>query len=149
MSRTKTSRIASAVAAVALTGGAVAATAPAASASPIRSCPDGRFCFFFNSNFEGARADFRYSDAGLGNELFDDRTGSGYNVQVNNNAASFVNNRGVTVYLYNVAGCDGSNPIRVPQGAAFNLAEFGGKNAISSVLVADGSACVNRDQSRF
>lgn len=49
------------------------AGAPAASASGSGTeCPSGRVCFYFNSDFLGARADYAHSDAGMGNKLFTD-----------------------------------------------------------------------------
>lgn len=65
-------------------------------------------CFYFNSDFQGARADYAYSDAGLGNELFTDgRAGRNrWGVQVSNNAASVINNTGKQLYWYKDANCD-------------------------------------------
>jgi hypothetical protein len=136
--------LAAAVAATTLATGLVVATAPAASADPIRSCPDGRVCLFFNSGFAGARADYRRSDAGMGNELFDDRRGNGFNVQVNDNAASIVNNTGDFIAVFDGPACTGRGA-QLPGRSSYDLSRFSLKNKVSSISI-PGSACVNRSQ---
>ncbi|TDV56467.1 peptidase inhibitor family I36 protein [Actinophytocola oryzae] len=67
-------------------------------------------CFYFNSNYAGARADYLYSDGNLDNERFN-KGGSGangYNVVVKNNAASVVNNWSYSATVYYNSGCNGS-----------------------------------------
>lgn len=136
--------------------GAVAflAGAPAASASGSGTeCPSGRVCFYFNSDFQGARADYVYSDAGMGNELFTDGPAgrSGWGVQVNNNAASVINNSGHTLYLYRDANCayySGVGGGGLFPGTRYNLSIWNAKNDISSIQIAGvGSDCISRDQS--
>ena len=146
-----THKAATAAAVLALGASALLAGAPAANASGAgTACPSGRVCFYFNSDYQGARADYAYSDAGLGNELFTDGPSgrNGWGVQVNNNAASMINNSGHTVYLYTEAGCaywSGVGGGLVP-GTRLNLSDIGAKNNISSIIVA-GSECISRDQS--
>ncbi|NQD89570.1 peptidase inhibitor family I36 protein [Paenarthrobacter sp. CM16] len=143
------SRIASSAALLGLVAGAFLAGAPAASASGTgTACPSDRLCLYFNSNFQGARADYKYSDAGLGNELFTDghRGAKGWGVQVNNNAASLINNSGEYIALYKSAGCrDGVGYLLAP-GAKLNLSDWGARNTISSFHIND-SVCISRDQS--
>ena len=88
-------KTATAGAVFALSASAVLAGAPAANASGTgTACPSARVCFYFNSDFQGARADYANSDATMGNELFTDGPAgrNGWGVQVNNNAASLINN---------------------------------------------------------
>ncbi|MCG8918533.1 peptidase inhibitor family I36 protein [Actinokineospora sp. PR83] len=91
-----------------ITGGVVAA--PAASAATINRCPAAYFCFFFNSNFEGAHADYLLSDGNLDNERFNKvgSTSRGLDVVVKNNAASVVNNWSHAATVYYNSGCNGS-----------------------------------------
>jgi hypothetical protein len=49
---------------------APAAQAAAGAAATIYGCPGYHFCFYFNSGYAGARADYLLSDANLGDELF-------------------------------------------------------------------------------
>jgi peptidase inhibitor family I36 len=90
----------------AVTGTTVAA--PAASAADIRGCPDFSLCFYFNSDFGGARANYAYSDGNLDNEVFRWGGTNGRGVQVKNNAASVVNNAEWTATVYYNSGCNGS-----------------------------------------
>jgi len=133
-----------------LTSMGAAAMAPAASASgSATACPTNRLCFYFNSSFGGARADFTYSDSGLGNELFTDGPSgrSGWGVVVNNNAASVKNRTGEWVTMYDNSGCTtGGGWAAIAPGTNFNLVDLGLKNQVSSIYV-PGSGCVSRDQS--
>ena len=90
------------VATVAVLTGSVLA-APAASAATIHGCPEVYFCFYYNSNFGGARADYLRSDGNLDNERF----GANGPV-VKNNAASAVNNWNYYATVYYNSGCNGS-----------------------------------------
>lgn len=92
---------------VAAVGGTTLA-APAASAATLHGCPDFQFCFYFNSNFGGALANYAYSDGNLDNELFRWGGTNGRGVQVKNNAASVVNNAEWTATVYYNSGCNGS-----------------------------------------
>ncbi|WP_433265921.1 peptidase inhibitor family I36 protein [Actinosynnema sp. CS-041913] len=83
-------------------------SAPAASAATIHGCPEVYFCFYFNSNYEGARADYLRSDGNLENETFNKGGSNGQGVQVKNNAASVVNNWSYTATVYYNSGCNGS-----------------------------------------
>lgn len=140
-------KTATAGALIALTAASLLASAPAASASGSgTACPTNRFCFYFNSDFGGARADFANSDAGLGNELFTDGpTGrSGWGVQVNNNAASVINHTGEYVQVHDATDCQGWFYYVAP-GQALNLSDLGLKNQVSSIYI-PGSDCISRDQ---
>jgi hypothetical protein len=144
----KMSRATAGLGAVLAVAGSLFAGVPAASAAGTgTACPTDRFCLYFNSDFGGARADYAYSDAGLGNELFTDgpQGRSGWGVQVNNNAASAINHTGKNVAVYYNSDCSGTGFIIYP-GERWNLASFGMKNQVSSLQVA-GSACIYRDQS--
>jgi len=90
----------------AITGSVVAA--PPASAATLHGCPQTYFCFYFNSNFAGARADYFYSDGTLDNELFNKGGTNGRGVQVKNNAASAANNWSYYATVYYNSGCNGS-----------------------------------------
>ncbi len=142
-----------ATATVAMTfGGAGVFAAPASAEGSGTACPTNRVCFYFNSDFGGARADYRYSDANMGNELFTDGPygRDGWGVQVNNNAASVKNRSGSTVYFFDRPDCTlyaGESAPGIGPGVDINLASVGLKNKVSSFLISDGSACVNRDQS--
>lgn len=141
-------KTASAGALIALTAASLLASAPAASASGSgTACPTNRLCFYFNSDFGGARADFANSDAGLGNELFTDGpTGrNGWGVQVNNNAASVINHTGEYVVVYDAAGCQGWGSYVYP-GERLNLSVLGLKNQVSSIQIAGTGDCISRDQ---
>ncbi|MFI5593093.1 peptidase inhibitor family I36 protein [Amycolatopsis sp. NPDC051758] len=95
-----------AASAAVITGTTVAA--PAASAADLHGCPDFYLCFYFNSNFEGALANYAYSDGNLDNEVFRWGGTNGRGVQVKNNAASVINNAGWTATVYYNSGCNGS-----------------------------------------
>jgi hypothetical protein len=92
----------------------MAAAAPAAQAAPaqpatvIHGCNAGYFCFYFNSKFAGARADYVDSDGNLDNETFTEGGSNGRGVQVKNNAASAVNNWAYYATVYYNSGCNGS-----------------------------------------
>ncbi len=99
--------------------GAVAATAatmlfgltgPAYAAGPAgaEACPSGSFCLYYNSPQYGWGA-FEHWSPGVTDYLSDFTfrdwgNGSGYGQNVANNAASVVNNTGVTWAVYNQAG---------------------------------------------
>ncbi|WP_028278429.1 peptidase inhibitor family I36 protein [Arthrobacter sp. H5] len=141
------SKLAGASALLGLVAGAMLAGAPGANASGTgTACPINRVCLYFNSNFEGARADFAYSDAGLGNELFTDGPAgaNGWGVQVNNNAASLINRTGSGANIYDGRDCTGE-AWATYGGERLNLASIGMKNRVSSIQI-DGD-CINRDQS--
>lgn len=144
-------KTATAGAVLALGAGAFLTGAPAASASGSgTACPSGRVCFYFNSDFQGARADYAYSDAGMGNELFTDGPAgrNGWGVQVNNNAASVINNTGHPVVLHRDANCDYTSIVEaVPNGGRANLSVWNAQNDVSSILIGNGSDCISRDQS--
>ncbi|GGL22922.1 peptidase inhibitor family I36 protein [Phycicoccus endophyticus] len=132
--------------AVLLAAGALAGAPTASAGTP---CPSNRLCFYFNSDFAGARADYRRSDATMTNELFSDGGGSGYNVVVNNNAASVRNRTGEVVYLFNRAHCTlaaGESAPGLAPGANVNLASVGLKNKVSSFLIVNKGRCIDRDQ---
>jgi hypothetical protein len=138
------------VAAAAAFGANILMGAPAANASGTQAaCPADRVCLWFNSNFAGARGDFRVSDANLSNELFNDGpvNANGWLVQVENNSASFQNRSGHTVIFFDLRNCDIDGATRVV--AAGEKDNFGAalKNKVSSIIVGDGSPCVNVDQS--
>lgn len=152
-----------------LAGGAVAMPS-AAEAATSSTCPSGSLCLYFNSNFAGARADLRKTDAALNNELFNDgRSGAnGWNVQVGNNSASVWNRTGRDVWLFNGGSCFGDRYLRLAPGAKLNLdasgvrtiknatsgplsdsgyssaaLQYGVKNAISSMWVDDGTTTIS------
>ena len=141
-------KTATAGAVFALSASAILAGAPAAGASGTgTACPSGRVCFYFNSDFQGARADYANSDATMGNELFTDGPvgRNGWGVQVNNNAASLVNNTYAYITIYDNPGCEGYAWYIQP-GERLNLGAM--KNRVSSIHVAyNGGACLDRDQS--
>lgn len=141
-------KTATAGAVLALGAGAFLTGAPAANASGSgTACPSGRVCFYFNSDFQGARADYANSDAGMGNELFTDGPAgrNGWGVQVNNNAASLINNTYGYITIYDSPGCVGyAWNINMLEG--LSLGEM--KNRVSSIYISDGGgACISRDQS--
>ncbi|ROP42447.1 peptidase inhibitor family I36 protein [Saccharothrix texasensis] len=86
------------------------AIAPTASAATIEGCREAYLCFYFNSNFEGARADYLLSDGDLDNEKFNNAgtDGNGFNYVVKNHAASVVNNWSYYATVYYNSGCNGS-----------------------------------------
>jgi peptidase inhibitor family I36 len=141
-------RVGLAAAAAAITGSIVAA--PAASAAPINGCPDFDFCFYFNSGYAGARADYVWSDATLDNELFNHGGANGQGVQVKNNAASAVNNYAFTAVVYFNSGCNGSHASQ--SFGAFSKNNFNAtmKNNNASFKWLGGNPgdtdCANRDQ---
>lgn len=126
------------------------AVAPPANASGTQNyCPTDRVCLWFNSNYGGARADFRVSDANLSNELFNDGPvgANGWLVQVEDNAASFHNRSGNTVVFFNFRNCDIDGAYRVV--SAGESGNFGTalQNKVSSFIISNEGACVNVDQS--
>jgi hypothetical protein len=131
-------------------GLSLAGAVPTATASGTQDyCPADRVCLWFNSDYAGARADLRVSDANLSNELFNDGPvgANGWLVQVENNSASIRNRSGNGIYIYDLRNCDGNN------GAYGYLAAGGAgnfttalKNRVSSIVI-DGGACFNVDQS--
>lgn len=131
-----------------MSASAILAGAPAAGASGTgTACPSGRVCFYFNSNFQGARADYANSDAGMGNELFTDGPAgrNGWGVQVNNNAASLINNTWAYITIYDSPDCVGY-AWNINSQERLNLGEM--KNRVSSIYVHyNGGACISRDQS--
>jgi hypothetical protein len=82
--------------------------APATAAAAIEGCGDGYFCFYHNSDFEGARADYWYSDGDLGDETFDKGGTNGRGHVVKNDAAGAVNNWAYSATVYYNSGCNGS-----------------------------------------
>ncbi|GGI83816.1 peptidase inhibitor family I36 protein [Pseudarthrobacter scleromae] len=143
-----THKAATAAAVLALGASTFLAGAPAANASGTgTACPSARVCFYFNSDFQGARADYANSDATMGNELFTDGPvgRNGWGVQVNNNAASLINNTYAYITIYDSPGCEGYAWYIQP-GDRLNLGTM--KNRVSSIYVAyNGGACLDRDQS--
>lgn len=134
----------------AITGSAVAA--PTASAATINGCPAAYFCFYFNSNFAGAHADYLLSDGNLDNETFNrvGTTSNGLGRVVKNNAASAVNNWSYYATVYYNSGCNGS--VASQSIGAYSKANFtepmkndnaSFKWPASSGVFAD---CANRDQ---
>ncbi|MFJ3489757.1 peptidase inhibitor family I36 protein [Leifsonia aquatica] len=127
-----------------------------ASAASSATCPAGDLCLYFNSDFGGARADLRHTDAALNNELFDDGTpgANGWKVKVGNNAASVWNRTGSWVNLYDSQDCSGP-AAQLGPGEKENLTRWANagldlKNKVSSIKTADGLSCtVNRDQSSY
>ncbi len=143
-----------AIGAVLVAAGLTAATqtATASPAATIHGCPAAYFCFYFNSNYGGAHADYLLSDGNLGDELFN-KTGTssnGLNVQVKNNAASAVNNWSYTATVYYNSGCNGS--VASQSIGAYGLANFNStmKNQNASfkwpASFGSFSDCANRDQ---
>ncbi|KSU69987.1 hypothetical protein GA0061083_0014 [Pseudarthrobacter enclensis] len=138
---------------LALGASAFLAGAPAGSASGSgTTCPSGRVCFYFNSVFQGARADDAYTDAGMGNELFTDgpTVRNGWGVHINNNAASVMNNSGHILYLYTEPNCDARSMVGgggLFPGTRYNLSAFNAKNDISSLHIAGTGDCIHRDHS--
>ncbi|MDR6437824.1 hypothetical protein J2790_002973 [Paenarthrobacter nicotinovorans] len=126
-----------------LAAGAFLAGAPAAQAGS--TCPYERLRLYFNSNYEGARADTQYSDGWLGDELFNNGPAgaNGWNVQVNNNAASIINNTSETVWVYDDSHC-GGNPLSIGPGGRWNLEALGLKNKVSSFFIDNRGNCANR-----
>ena len=120
---------------------------PAMAAGTGSSCPTNRFCFYFNSDYKGARADFARSDGSLAQELFTDGpTGrNGWGVVVTDNAASVVNNSGKRVWIYTGTRCTGDY-WSVNDGVRMNLGTL--RNKISSIWFEGTSSCQTvRDQS--
>lgn len=145
------SAIAARVGAGAFAVGLMMAAAPSANASGTQDyCPVDRVCLWFNSNYGGARADFRVSDANLSNELFTDgpHGANGWGVQVEDNAASYHNRSGFKIRFYNFRNCDtGGGSREVGPGGKDNYGDLL-KNKVSSIYIyAVGAACVNVDQS--
>lgn len=141
------SKLASAGALLGLVATSLLAGAPANAAGTGTTCPVNRLCLYFNSDYQGARADFAYSDAGLNNEFFTDGPAyrNGWGVPVNNNAASVKNRTGSMVYLFDGAGCEGTAWTVYP-GEDYNLSSRGLQNTVSSLLIEGMGACVYRDQ---
>jgi hypothetical protein len=124
--------------------------APAASAATLYGCPDLYLCFYFNSGFAGARADYTYSDGNLDNEVFRWGGTNGRGVQVKNNAASVINNAEWTATVYYNSGCNGtvaSQSFGMYSGHNFT-ATMKNNNASFRWPSAPGmfSDCANRDQ---
>jgi Peptidase inhibitor family I36 len=127
------------------------AAAPSANASGTQDyCPAGRVCLWFNSNYGGARADFRVSDANLSNELFNDGPAgaNGWRVQVEDNAASYHNRSGIGMIFYNLRNCNADGAYRtVGPGGKDNFGDLL-KNRVSSIFIYGGDGgCANVDQS--
>lgn len=143
-----TRRIVAAVAAVLLASAVGVLTPATAEASSSATCPSGYACFYYNSNYQGARADLYFSDSKLNNEYFNDgpRGASGWGRVVGNDSASLWNRTGSTLRVYDKPGCTGPVLSIVP-GAKVNLGPIGWKNRISSIYIADGrGACQWYDQ---
>ncbi|MFC1411520.1 peptidase inhibitor family I36 protein [Streptacidiphilus sp. N1-12] len=96
-----------AVAAAAMLTG-MTGSAYAAGPSGAEACPSGNFCLYYNSPGYGWGSFEHWSPGNfpdLGQYSFRDwGNGSGYGQSVVNNAASFVNNTGVTWTVYNQTG---------------------------------------------
>jgi hypothetical protein len=131
-----------ALAGLAATVGLAASAAPASAA--YSECPVNRFCLWFNSDFQGARADLADSDGNLADELFNDGPAgrNGWNVQVENNAASVANRTGQGAYIYDGRGCTGAEAF-VSGNSGRTLGAL--KNRVSSVWVVAGPnvGCAN------
>ncbi|MEU4806300.1 peptidase inhibitor family I36 protein [Actinosynnema sp. NPDC023587] len=135
---------------ITITGSVLAA--PAASAAVIEGCPELYLCFYFNSNFQGARADYLESDGNLDNEKFNKRgtNGNGLGVPVKNNAASVVNNWNELATVYYNSGCNGS--VAKQSFGAYGKANLNAtmKNENASFNWPNSSGvykdCANRDQ---
>jgi len=99
-----------AIGAILVALGLAAAPAAQAATPAAPSCPSLYFCFYFNSNYGGAHADYLRSDGNLDNELFNKvgTTSNGLGVQVKNNAASAYNNWSYLATVYYNSGCNGS-----------------------------------------
>ncbi len=109
MSKVRKMAIGVAAATTLMAGAAPAAdAAPAQPASVIHGCDSAYFCFYFNSGFAGARADYLDSDGNLDNEKFNQGGTNGRGVPVKNNAASAVNNWDYYATVYYNSGCNGS-----------------------------------------
>lgn len=145
--------LATAASVVALVSAGMAAGPSAQASGTGTACPSDRLCFYFNSDWGGARADYAYSDASLNDELFTDGPSgrNGWGVQVENNAASVKNRTGHQVMLYRDRYCNisGSDSYRlIEPGANVNLGA-NLKNQVSSFAIFDrpNPDCVVRDQS--
>lgn len=129
---------------------------PAAAGS---ACPAGRACLYFNSNLEGARFDLDRADGRLDDELFNDGPSgaSGWQVQVEDNAASFTNRSGRWAFLYRDRNCRLAGDVAAVQpGASVNLGagDINLKNQVSSFALGDNpyappSSCANINSSSF
>jgi hypothetical protein len=129
--------------------GVAGAATTAGAAGSQDYCPADRLCLWFNSNYAGARADFRQSDNNLSNELFNDGPAyaNGWLVQVENNAASFHNRSGNKVTFYDARNCNIDYSYReVAPGAQGNFGDAL-KNRVSSIFINMEGGCVNVDQS--
>ena len=144
-----------AIGAVLAAAGLIAApAAQAATASPAASsaCPGYHFCFYFNSDYGGAHADYLLSDGNLGDELFNKAgtTTRGLGVQVKNNAASVHNNWAFPATVYYNSGCNGS--VASQTFGAYSSGNFNStmKNQNASFKwvgsTGGGFDCANRDQ---
>ncbi|MFF1612286.1 peptidase inhibitor family I36 protein [Amycolatopsis sp. NPDC058278] len=88
-----------------------APAAQATTASPeAPTCTVAHFCFYFNSNYAGAYADYLKSDGNLDNETFNKvgTTNRGLGEVVKNHAASVYNNWSYQATVYYNSGCNGS-----------------------------------------
>lgn len=142
--------------AIASTAALAVGAAPAAAGSP---CPSGRACLYFNSNLEGARFDLAQADGRLDDELFNDGPSgvSGWQVQVEDNAASFTNRSGRWAFLYRDRNCQLAGDVAAVQpGASVNLGagDINLKNKVSSFALGDNpvappSSCANINSSPF
>lgn len=131
-----------AASAAAVATGLAAGAAPAQAA--LRDCPSGNFCFWFNSDYQGARADFFYSDRNLADNLFDDGPGTanGFNVQVEDNAASVANRTGSVAVIYNWRNCNQDGGASAVQaGDERTLGAL--KNKVSSVSLTSTGICLS------
>lgn len=138
------------VAAAAALATAGLATAPAASAAVIHGCPEVYFCFYYNSNYEGAAAAYLLSDGNLENETFNRGGTTGRGKPVKNNAASAVNNWSYYATVYYNSGCNGSvasQTFGAYRSANFN-ATMKNENASFNWPTSSGAYrdCANRDQ---
>lgn len=148
--RTKRVLIGLAAIIAASTGSVIAA--PTASAAALHGCPDANFCFYFNSDWLGGRADYLLSDGNLDNEVFNKGGTNGRGLPVKNNAASVSNNWQYYATVYFNSGCNGS--IASQTFGAFSAANFNAtmKNENASFKwpaspFAGDKDCANRDQS--
>ncbi|THA47086.1 peptidase inhibitor family I36 protein [Streptomyces sp. A1136] len=55
------------------------------------ACPSGLFCLYYNSNIQGANANYNWSDSDLAGDTFMPLSGAGAGEPVKNNAASAKN----------------------------------------------------------
>ncbi|MBO9625899.1 MAG: peptidase inhibitor family I36 protein [Microbacterium sp.] len=136
------------------------AAAPAAQASGTgATCPVGRFCLYFNSNQQGARADLVLTDAAFNNELFNDGPvgANGWKVLLGNNAASYWNRTGTEIIVFDGTSCTfgaAGRAIGILPGKKENLPDDL-KNRISSMKVTTptdgypGCSDYNPDQSKY